>query len=251
MALPKITQFSVLTTLPVSGKQVRVYAYNVSELKNLYIVKGDERDELGDEQIEDAILELLKNKMPDVDVESLTVTDIIASFIHMLSISSGTTNEQTYRCKVKHLTGEVCNSTIECVVNIADYNVRGENKEHTIVPVGDNVSIELVYPSYRILRRLRPYIDNHYDYERRLLAACIEAVYDGDEVTTDFSEEEIYEWTQQLPVKTLQDFDKFLATIPVIYMEWDIVCPKCGNVSHMRISNLVDFFTQGSPQRTT
>ena len=249
MALPKITQFSVNTTLPVCGETVRVYAYNVSELKNLYITKGDDRDDLGDEQVEDAIIELLKNKMPDVDVEGLTITDIIAAFIHMLSISSGTTNEQYFRCKMEH-DGEVCNETIQSVIDLADYKVSGENKNHTLLQVVDNVKIELVYPSYRTIRKLKPYVGNHYEYERRLLASCVEAVYDGDEVTTDFSEEEIYEWCLQLPVKILQEFDKFLATIPVLYKAWDIVCPKCGTVSHMRISNIVDFFTQGSQTRT-
>ena len=250
MALPKITQFSIKTTLPVCGEEVRVFAYNVSELKNLFIAKGDERDDLGDEQVEDALVELLQNKIPDVNIQDLTMTDIIAAYIHMLSISSGTTNEQHYRCKMEY-DGVSCDSLIHSQIDLAEYKVQGENKNHSMINVGDGISIEVVYPTYRMLRKLRPYIGNHYDYERRMLALCIEAVYDGEDVTTDFSEEEISEWCKELPVKVLHEFDKFLSTIPVLYKEWEIVCPKCGSASTMRISNLVDFFTQGSQTRTS
>ena len=70
----------------------------------------------------------------------------------------------------------------------------------------------------------------------------IKAVYFKDEVYTNYTDEEIYEWTLDLPHKALKEFESFINSIPEVIVEYDVVCPKCGTSDHYVASNLLDFF---------
>ena len=77
----------------------------------------------------------------------------------------------------------------------------------------------------------------------RLYSKLIYAVYDGDDVTTDYSDDEIYEWTKDLPTKALKEFENFISALPEITLEYEVVCSKCGNRDKYTIKSLIDFFT--------
>ena len=251
MGLPKLTEMSTMMILPVSGKEVRVFAYKISELKNLFIMKGMgmTHDKETDDQVEDSIINLLKNKVPDIDIDELTVTDIIALFIQMVSMSSGTVSEEVYAC-TKVYDGERCKGIMKADVDISKYHVIGEPQEGKLISIGDGIYIQMKYPTYGIIRSIRKYASDDTVYTKKLLAKCITAVYDGDEVTTDFSDEEIENWVANLPYYVIFDFNDFLSTMPIIAKSWTVICPECGNVSEIVIENLVDFFTRGSQERT-
>lgn len=251
MALPKLTELSTTTVLPVSGKEVRVFAYKISELKNLFIMKGMgmEHDQETNEQVEDALIDLVRNKVPDVNIDDLTVTDIVALFIQMVAMSSGTVSEEVYACR-KVYDGEKCKGIMTADVDISKYHVIGEPQEGKLISIGDGIYIQMKYPTYGIVRSIRKYANDDTLYTKKLLAKCIMAVYDGDEVTTDFSEEEIENWVANLPYYVIFDFNDFLSTMPIIAKSWTVVCPECGNVTEIVIENLVDFFTRGSQERT-
>ena len=287
--LPKITGLSTTVHLPISGKDARVYAYTIREYKNILIAKGQENYK----DSEDYLIELLKDKVPDIDVENLTMQDIVVLFITLMSISKGTSNTLWYKCiniiddikpeyiavafdlkgKLKRkelfegykanrrgMPDELaeqmpviddikeCGCEYKVNVDIADYKITGSSENNKIFSISDNIKVELIYPTYKILKSLEKYPDN--EYPARLCAACIAAVYDNEDAYVDTPFDELYEWVLNLPPTFLDKFNDFIENMPVISLSWTTKCPKCGSSSEKHIEDLIGFFIQSSQTRT-
>ena len=126
--LPKITGLSTTVHLPISGKDARVYAYTIREYKNILIAKGQENYK----DSEDYLIELLKDKVPDIDVENLTMQDIVVLFITLMSISKGTSNTLWYKCINIIDDIKECGCEYKVNVDIADYKITGSSENNKI-----------------------------------------------------------------------------------------------------------------------
>lgn len=247
--LPKITGLSKDIVLPVDGRTVRVYAYNIRENKNLILSKGLDRNE-SENDVEEYLMKLISDKVPGVDINDLTMTDIMAIFIMMAKISKGTVNQLWYQC-LNVVNGEECNTKYHTIVDISEYKITGKSENHKLIPITDTIKIEFVYPTYRILKSLDQYeFSDEIDFMSRLCSMCIYAVYDGDEVYTDYSDTDKYNWLLGLPLSVLDSFKEFVDTMPKISLEWTAVCPKCHAVTRKRIESIVDFFMQSTQMMT-
>lgn len=236
--LPKIMPLSREVELPISKKRVRVYAFKIAEEKLLLLHKDATEQEL-----EDIIIELIRSKTDGVDVDTLTMVDIIVLFLNIVDISRGVNRHFTYKCNTRNEEGNKCGTLIEVDVNMADYKIVGEVQNNKLVTVGDGIVVELEYPAYKVIRELSKKQENEVDYIIRLYSKLIVAVYQGEEAYTDFDSEEIYQWTLDLPHTVLKEFDDFIASIPEIVVEYDVICPKCGTSDHYTVKNIIDFFT--------
>lgn len=241
--LPTITNLSYTVHLPIADKDVKVYAYTIRENKLLMMAKDSPED------IEDTIIEILKNKVPGIDIENLTYVDITVLFITLLHISKGTKQVLWYRC-LNEVDGKECGTEYQVGVDLMDFYISGTADNHKLVSVADGLSVEFEYPTYKTIRDLMPYVNNISDeeYAIRLCSHCITAVYKEKEAFVDMSAEEIYDWILNFPPSFLENFDAFLATMPVIGLKWNAMCPKCGSISEKEIKNLIDFFIQASTE---
>lgn len=235
--LPKIMPLSKKVRLPISKKEAKVEAFKVAEEKLLILHKDSTEAEL-----ENVLFEIIKTKTFGVDVEKLTMTDLIVLLIHIIDLSRGMNREFTYKCNKKDEEGKSCGTLIELTVNALDYKLTSEPRETTLIKVGDNMACELEYPSYGLMKELSSLEVDEAEYIIRFYSKMIKAVYHGEEVYTDFTEDEIYEWTLELPHKVLREFESFIESLPDIYIEYDVTCPKCGTTDHYVAKNLLDFF---------
>lgn len=235
--LPKIMPLSKIVKLPISEKEVKVYAFKVSEEKLLLLHKDSSDDEL-----EEVLINLIQSKVDDINVRELTLVDIIVLLINIVDISRGLNRHFTYKCNKPMEDGKKCGTIIDLDVNMANYVVGNSNENHKLVRVSDDIVCELEYPSYNIIHSLSRYKKDEGEYVTRLYSKLICAIYHRDDVHTEFSEDEIYEWTLDLPHKAIQEFDDFVNSIPSITVEYDVVCPKCGTKDHYTVDNLIDFF---------
>jgi hypothetical protein len=235
--LPKIMPISKLVTLPISQKEVRVYAFKIAEEKILLLNKNSSEEEL-----EDVLIELIQSKTEDVNVRSLTIVDIIVLLINIVDISRGLTRHFTYKCNKPMEDGKKCGTLIELDVDMANYSISNASENHKLVRVSDDIVCELEYPSYEEIRSLSPYKEDENEYIMRLYSKLIGAIYHGDDVHTDFTDEEVYEWALDLPHKALKEFEDFVMSIPTITVEYDVRCPKCGTTDHYKVNNIIDFF---------
>lgn len=235
--LPKILPISKKVFLPITKKEVRVYAFKIAEEKILLLNKNSSEDEL-----EDVLIEMIQSKTEDIDVRKLTIVDIIVLLINIVDISRGLDRNFKYRCNNKLEDGNKCNTIIDVNVNIANYTINEPSENHKLVKVSDDTVCELEYPSYEIINSLRKYKEDDGEYVMRLYSKLITAVYNNDSVYTDYTDDEIYEWTLDLPHKALKDFEDFVTSIPTISLEYDVCCPKCGIKDHYKVNNIIDFF---------
>lgn len=248
--LPRLTGMSQVVKLPVDGREVRVYAYSIRENKLFMMAKDEAQYTNNNDVIEDSVIEVLKEKVPDVNVEDLTYVDIIVLLITMMHISKGTKQILWYKC-INEIDGVECGTEYSIGVDVMNFHVDGEPKNHQLVNVMNDISVQFEYPSYAVLKKLLSYVDDSVseaEYTARLCAHCISAVYQGDEAYVDVTPEEIYDWILGFPPSLLDKFDEFLGTMPNVSLNWIAMCPKCGAVTEKRIDNLVDFFIQTSQE---
>lgn len=245
MALPRIDGIFSVITLPVAGISTKVYGFTIKEQRNLVLAK----DAADANEIEEVIISLLKNKVPEVDIESLTMTDIIFLFISMLRLSKGVAQKFSYICK-STLEDGLCNTKIDVDVSLDNFVINKSEKfsNSKLVHVADNINIELVYPTYRHYKELKAYESNKTEYIFRLYSKCISAVYSGEDANTEFTDDEIYDWIMSLPGTVLSDFESFINSIPTLSLKYDVVCPKCGSSKSVVINNIIDFFTRASQE---
>lgn len=240
--LPKIVLPSTVVTLPVSGDAVRVYAYDLNQEKNLLIAKdaGSESD------VMDAILQLLKHCVPEKNVESYCVPDIITMFINILDISKGSTTNLVYSCQ-SEVDGKVCGAEIPVTVNIKNIKMSG-TVSSGMISITDSISVHMKYPSMKTIKELEKYDSDDILYTLKMYSLCIDEVYNGEDVTTEFSEKEIFDWMMTLPRKALTEFSKFFENMPTLSMKVDIICPKCGNKETIDYKGLDSFFISGTQE---
>lgn len=242
--LPKIMPLSRLVKLPISNREVRVYAFKIAEEKLLLLHKNASEDEL-----EDVLIELIQSKTDDIDIRSLTIVDIIVLLVNIVDLSRGLNRHFTYKCNKTLEDGKKCGTIIEMEVNMANYSISNKSENNKLVRVSDDIVCELEYPTYEKIHSLQQYKENQAEYIMRLYSKLISAIYQNEDVYTEFSDEEIYQWTLDLPHKALQDFENFVLSIPTITVEYDVVCPKCGTRDHYTVKNLVDFFIYDTQTR--
>ena len=118
-----------------------------------------------------------------------------------------------------------------------------------LVHVNDSISIELVYPSYKVYSYLKQFEKSTSEYIFRLYSKCIYAVYTGDDATTEFTDDEIYNWIMTLPSTVIKDFESFISAMPTLSVKYDVVCDKCGYKETVEIKNILSFFTQPSQEK--
>lgn len=233
--LPKIMPLTKKVQLPISKKEARVTAFKIAEEKLLLLHKDST-----EEEVEDILLNLIKEKTSGVDINELTMVDITVLLINIIDLSRGMNRNFTYKCNKKDEEGKSCGTLINLTVNALDYTISGESQNNRLVTVGDNMKCELEYPSYNLIKQLKKYDES--EMLVRLYSKLIKAIYHGDDVYTNFTDEEIYEWTQDLPHKASKEFEEFLQSLPEIILEYDVKCPKCGTSDHYIVKDILDFF---------
>lgn len=234
--LPKIVPLSRKIHLPIEDKDVKVYAYTLSEEKLLLLNK--EEDGLA---IENVLLDIIQAKTDWNDVKSLTMVDIIFMLLNIIDISKGLSKDLSYKCMTKNTNNERCDNIINVSVDMNDYKIHNPNNNHKLVKVNDSIACELIYPSYYTIEYLQQFKDEG-EYTIRLYSKLISTVYHNDDVITDFTDDEIYEWVLNLPINVLDDFRTFVSNIPTITLEYEVKCDKCGNSQKFITSNILDFF---------
>lgn len=243
MSLPKIDNIFTVVHLPIEGIDVKVYGFTVREEKTLIAANMS-----GDIDAEAAVIDLIKSKVPSVDVENLTVTDIIFLFITILGISKGTSQDFIYKCN-NLINDKLCGNKIKVPVSLSNFVITGKSNNHKLIHVNDSISIELVYPSYKVYSYLKQFEKSTSEYIFRLYSKCIYAVYTGDDATTEFTNDEIYNWIMTLPSTVIKDFESFISAMPTLSVKYDVVCDKCGYKETVEIKNILSFFTQPSQEK--
>lgn len=248
--LPKILPLMKKIELPISKLTATVQAFTVKEEKNLLLSK-----DLGDLILENSLLKLiaLKTEFEDKEasVDKLCITDVVVLLVEILCLSKTSKQDLRFVCNKLIKIGDMeheCGTQIPVSIDLSNYRIEGESENGKVVQLTDNVGVELQYPSYSLIAPLQAketleeddYIDVYID--------CIKAIYEGDEMYTNFTKEEATEWFNSLPGEHLKTFIDFVEKMPTVVLDYEVKCPSCGNVRKFQAVNVMDFFTSSTAQ---
>lgn len=236
MGLPVVQHPTFSLTLPSTKQRISFRPFLVKEEKILLIAQSG--GEQGD--IVRAIKQVINNCITDqgIDVETFTTFDLEYFFIKLRAKSVQNVIELQYRDNEdeKVYTVEVDLDTVEVI-----QDKQAANR----VEITPTSGLTLRYPQLSIMSDVEK-ITNPVDFNFAIMQACIDTIYDGDKVfkTSDFTQEEVRTYLDDLDVKTYQQIQDFIEAMPRVE---HVIGYTNSNGKEVKITlkTLTDFFTLG------
>lgn len=212
MPLPKIDKPLFELTIPSTNEKIKYRPFTVKEEKILLIAQ--ESKDIGQAVL--AIKQILTNCIQDYDIDKLAVFDL--EYILMQIRAKAVNDEMRFK-----VTDPDTDESVELTLNIDDIEIVRSDEHNKVIPVTDNISIFMKYPTIDFITK----IGRGNDAETESLAlfelmkVCIDTVVEGEDVykLKDFTEEEVEEFMDSLESKVLSDIKKFFDTIPKMKYE--------------------------------
>ena len=218
--------------LPICGKTIKFRPFLVKEEKILLVGKeaGPKQQMIALQQLLKSVVESPKNFNP----RDLILADMEYLFINLRARSIQNVVELKYRDKED---GKVYDFTVDLDELKPEINPDHNNT----IDLDGNIGMKLKEPTIGLLEDLNISQDGIEDEVYKLLAGCIEQVYDSEEVYDDFTQEEAVEFIQNLDVTMFNKVKEFFDTLPKITHTLEYV-NKEGNDRKIVLSGLQDFF---------
>ena len=171
---------------------------------------------------------------------------MLVLLVEILALSKTSKQELAFRCnnmiaKGKEKEKHECGTRINLTVNLSDYRIEGESENGKLINLTDNIGVELQYPKYSTIAPLQGKEEITEDDYLNVYADCIKAIYEGDEMHTQFSKSELLEWFNELPGEHLKTFVDFVENMPRLVLDYEVKCPNCGNKLEFHAESSWDF----------
>jgi hypothetical protein len=231
MALPIIKHPTFKVTIPSLKKEVNLRPFTVQEEKILLMAKSSEKAE----DIVSAVKQVIQNCVSEpIDIDKLATFDIEYLFIKLRAKSVGEIVDLEY-------TDPDTNELIKFKINLDDVEVK-HNPEHTNkLAVVDNVGIVMRYPTLEEVEKVETG-DNKEDAAFKMLLGCIEKIYDEQTVYTDYTESELKDFVNSLPMESMNKVREFFETMPSVEHEVKLKNKK-GETKEVTLKGITSFFT--------
>lgn len=241
MTLPKISLPTYTLDLPSSGKTVEYRPYTVGEEKVLLTaLQGEDAVE-----IENNILKIVDactfNKLDCANIPSF---DFEYLFINIRSKSVGNMVELRYRmnnCSNSPDDNGYCASQISLNINLDEVEVITHSGSNRDINIAGDISVRMRFPTTREFNDASKH-GSLVDRVEHLSKSCIEMVYDGDNVYSDFTKEELDEFYDGMTSEQKAKLAGFIESIPTIQHKTTLSCHKCDRSEDITVEGLVGFF---------
>jgi hypothetical protein len=231
MALPKIKHPTYKVVIPTSQKTVSFRPYTVLEEKLLMMARSSEVTE----DIISSIKQVLQNCIIEpIDVENLATVDVEYLFLKLRSKSVNETVDLEY-------TDPETKEIIKFNINLEEVEVK-KNPDHTNkIMLQDDIGIVFKYPTLDDVRT----VETNDDQEAaafEVLLNCVEKIFDGDNVYSEFNKEELEEFINSLPIESMNKMREFFDTLPVLEHTVTLKNKK-GETRTVILKGITSFFT--------
>ena len=139
MALPKLSNDRPVyeMVIPSTKETVKYRPFLVKEQKSM-LVAFESQDP---KQILDTMLVSIESCVPGVKISKLATFDVDYIFTQLRSKSVGETSTVLYACSE-------CNEQNEVKINLQEVQMENKELKETIIPINDDISVEMKYPTY-------------------------------------------------------------------------------------------------------
>ena len=237
MALPKLSNDRPIyeMVIPSTKETVKYRPFLVKEQKSL-LVAFESQDQ---KQILNSMLVCIESCVPGVDVKKLATFDVDYMFTQVRSKSVGETSTVLSACTE-------CNEENEVKINLADIVVNTDGLKSEVIPINDDVSVEMKYPTYEdtLSYTQREISNNAADNLFNSIATCINSVQTKEEniLLKHEPKEEVETFINSLTNQQLEKITGFVDNIPTLIHEQKYNCSKCGHENNLSMKGLQDFF---------
>lgn len=234
MGLPKIKHPTFTVVVPSTEEKIKLRPFLVREEKILLLAQTSEDPT----DISDAIKQVINNCLVDsLDVDNLTTFDIEYIFLKLRSKSVGNVIDLKY-------TDPVDQQVYDLQVNLDDVEIIRDPNHTTKIAITKDSGVILRYPKADMTSTIKD-IDNELDLLFGVIKYCIETVYDADNVykTSDFTNEEVDEFINELNVETFKKIQQFFETMPRLHYELKYQAKETNEERQIVLKTLTDFFT--------
>lgn len=233
MALPKIKHPTYAVTIPSTQQKVNIKPFTVQEEKLLLMARSSENTD----DIINSVKQIITNCVIEpIDVDKLSTFDIEYLFIKLRAKSVGEIVDLEYSVPDTS-PAEV----IKFKVNLDEVEVQYNPDHKNKFFVYDNVGILMRYPSINEVRLIEAGGEQESSVIS-VLKTCIDKIFDNDTVYTDFTEQELDEFINSLPIDSIQKIKDFFDTMPSVVHEV-IVKSKKGKEYKVVLKGINNFFT--------
>lgn len=231
MALPSITAPDFVTTIPSTGQEIAYRPFLVKEEKLLLMaMEGDD-----DTEIQRAIVKILDECIltEGVDVSKLAVFDVEFLFLKLRGKSVG----EVVELKLGHRDSD-CTAKTDVTINLEEIKVQGEVSDGK-VNITDEIGAMLHYPS---IKDATSNDTTSADGMFKMIASCIDYIYDQENVYNEFTTDEMVEWLGGLSQDQFQKITAFFESLPKLSHDITFTCAKCGETETVTLEGLNSFF---------
>lgn len=234
MPLPKPVHPTFTTKLPSNGKTIRYRTMTAQEQKVLLFAKESKAPN----DVLNSILQVVRACVVDADVNEMTIYDLEWMFIQIRIVSVSNESQVAF---VDEEDGETYTFKVDLTKVIVKTS---EEEAPNRIEVADGLVMQLKYPSAVLYSDETLVTSNEDEAFDRLLAHCIDKVYDKEQVY-DPSEDPIEDtlsWIKELSLESYEKAKDFLSLVPHVFYQIDYV-NKAGDKREIKLTSLSDFFT--------
>tara|TARA_R100001443_G_scaffold117385_1_gene141883 strand:- start:2889 stop:3596 length:708 start_codon:yes stop_codon:yes gene_type:complete len=234
MALPKLEAVRYTTELPITKKKADFRPFLVKEQKVLLSALEGEDDKTIQTSMFDLIKACVYNE-DEIKLDYLPLTDVEWLFVQIRIKSAGETADLLLGCDCQE------EARTQVQVDLRNLIIHEGSQEKTI-ELTENIGINLSYPNIISLQNTSSDINSNDMFN--MLAACVESIYDGDEVHTreDFDKKELMEFMESLSTEQFERIQAFFEDMPRLINKVSYECSECGKTQDRELQGISDFF---------
>lgn len=234
MSLPKLDYPMYKINVPSLKKDFSFRPFLVKEEKLLLMAK--ESNNASD--ILTAIKQIINNCSLDrkLEVNKLALFDLEYIFLKLRAASVDNNIKVSYRDNEDQ-------ELYDFDINLDDVKVVFPPKIDNKIKITDKSGVIMKYPSAALYDD-KEFLNLEKDYMFELIIRCVDAIYNEDELyeAKDLKKEELVEFFENLDIKTFQNIQDFLVSVPK--MEYKIKYKnKLEHDREIVLNSLNDFFT--------
>jgi len=181
--------------------------------------------------------------LSDINIDSLASFDLEYLFLNIRAKSVGEIIELRYQhIDGKNKQGEECNHIQDVIVNIDEIRISTEDDHTNKIELTDKIGVIMRYPTFEMLEKAER-IENDIDKMFTIIAKCIESVWDEDNITTDFTPDEVNAFIDSMTKDQFEKVTHFYETMPKLRHEIAYKCDGCGEEETVVLEGIQSFFT--------
>lgn len=245
MSLPIKQTPTYELTLPSTGEIIKYRPYLISEQSLIMMaMEGDDLNE-----ITNTLKQIVSNCVvtKPFNVDNLTMYDLEYIMLQLRSRSVSSVVEAIYKCK-NITNGKVCDNEVKCSIDLNDVKISGAVPDKKIDLYDDpnlgTVGVIMKQPTVGMLKNHPLTTIMTSKGSTKMIAACIEAVYDSNTVydTKKEKPEEVEKFLLSLTVDQFKKITQWFESLPRLKHNFTFVCNKCGYEHKMELEGLYSFF---------